>query len=175
MFREIIYRVLGLSRFKQATINRFLSSVPAWITGRRLIIHTLKRSTWTWDRDDALLHASFQLLVDYIECELPDQWIDWNSDPDHARSWSEMGDLYRWWKVERPRRLTLDDLLKDVPQPSRIQTTMIDGKCVYTPDRERYPEYYSAMTEYTRIENDYYDEDQANLHRLVSVREYMWT
>jgi len=86
-----------------------------------------------------------------------------------------MGDLYRWWKVERPRRVTLMDLLKDVPQPSRIETTMIDGECMYTPDRERYPEYYSAMTEYTRLENDYYDEDQANLHRLVSVREYMWT
>lgn len=46
-----------------------------------LKIHTLEKG-WC-DRDQIMLHAAFQLLVDFVERENPDQIVDWNSEPEH--------------------------------------------------------------------------------------------
>jgi len=43
-----------------------------------LKIHTLEKG-WC-DKDYVMLHAMFQLLVDFVEQEKPDQIVDWNSD-----------------------------------------------------------------------------------------------
>ena len=73
-----------------------------------LKIQTLKKG-WH-DKDEILLHAAFQLLVDFIEKEQPEKIVDWNTNKRHRQAWREIKSLYRWWKETRPRRRTpLDD------------------------------------------------------------------
>jgi len=67
-----------------------------------LKIHTLEKG-WC-DKDYVMLHAVFQILVDFVEQEKPDQIVDWNSDPEHRRARREIRSLYRWWKQTRPAR-----------------------------------------------------------------------
>ena len=91
-------------------------------------IKTLPRS-WI-DRDEVLLHASFQILVDYVEGEDPFGVCGWDNSPDIAK---EIKDLYNWWKVERKRT----------------------GP----------PWHWEEWTV----------EDQQMLHRLIDIREHLWT
>jgi hypothetical protein len=64
------------------------------------------------DRDEILLHTTFQVLVDFIEKERPDRVIDWSSDEIHKHAWREMRALYKWWTEVRPaRRSPLDTIL----------------------------------------------------------------
>ena len=67
-----------------------------------LKIHTLEKG-WC-DKDRVLLHAAFQLLVDFVEKERPAEIVDWNADKKHADAWKEIQALYRWWTQKRPAR-----------------------------------------------------------------------
>lgn len=70
-----------------------------------------KRNDYTWgwiDRDRLMLFACFQILVDFIEKELP------NSNTDYSLGgWKEakeeMEALYKWWTVDRNPRANSQD------------------------------------------------------------------
>ena len=47
-------------------------------------IHTLEKG-WH-DRDNILLHAAFQILVDFVDKERPDETINWNADELHKHA-----------------------------------------------------------------------------------------
>lgn len=49
------------------------------------------------DRCDILLHASFQILVDFVEKEEPQESISWEA-ADEKKIWEEIQSLYEWWK-----------------------------------------------------------------------------
>jgi hypothetical protein len=48
---------------------------------KQINISTLNRK-WH-DTDEVLLHAAFQLLVNFVEKERPDKVTDWSSDEEH--------------------------------------------------------------------------------------------
>lgn len=128
------------------------------------------------DTDELLLHASFQLLVDFIEKERPDQSIDWSWDETHRKTWKEIKRLYHWWKHVRPsRRSPLED--RKIKRPP-FRTKKIAGSenlKLVPHDRKKYPEYYAALKLETRLERKWFEEDQRNLHGLVEVRKFLWT
>jgi len=73
-----------------------------------LKIDTLKRG-WH-DRDNLMLHAAFQTLVDFLEKEKPDEIVDWvGTGPEANAARTEMGDLYIWWKGRDPEACWDDD------------------------------------------------------------------
>ena len=138
-----------------------------------LKIHTLKKG-WH-DKDEILLHAPFQLLVDFIEEEHPKR-IDWNAEKMHRQAWREIKSLYKWWKKTRPaRRSPLDDkkLLKPALRFKKIPGSEFSQ--LVQPDRKKYAAYYRAMKKDGRLEKQWYEEDQRNLHRLIEVRGFLWT
>ena len=136
-----------------------------------LKIHTLNKGQW-YDRDTLLLHAAFQVLTDFIEQEKPDEIVDWQHDELHRNAWSEISQLCRWWKEERPNR---HDPLDDVVSPPDEEFVISEGGRPIFPDREKYPEYYAAMHKSSELENEWYEEDQRNLHRLIEIRPFLWT
>jgi len=136
-----------------------------------LKIHTLNKGQW-YDRDAVLLHAAFQVLVDFIEQERPDEIVDWQHDELHRKAWGEISQLYTWWKEERPNR---HDPLDDVVLPPDEEFVVSEEGRLIFPDREKYPEYYAAMDKSAELENEWYEEDQRNLHRLIKVRPFLWT
>jgi len=141
---------------------------------KRISIATLNRK-WH-DTDEVLLHAAFQLLVDFVEKERPDKVTDWSSDEVHRQAWKEIKRLYRWWKHVRPtRRSPLDD--KKMKRPPLKRKKVIGSKYIelVQPDRKKYSEYYTALRRHTKLEVKWYEEDQLNLHKLIDVRKFLWT
>ena len=140
----------------------------------RLTIHTL-RSGWH-DKDEVMLHAAFQLLADFMEQESPDKHIDWSHNALHRRAWKEIRDLYKWWTRTRPlRRSPIDD--KKIPAPP-LRFEKVAGtkfRRLVTPDKKKYAAYYRALRQHTRLEQKWHSEDQRNFHRLVDIREFLWT
>jgi hypothetical protein len=143
----------------------------AQVTG--LKIHTLKKG-WH-DKDEILLHATFQLLVDFMEKEHPER-IDWNANKIHRDAWREIKSLYKWWKEKRPaRKSPLDNkrLLKPALKLKKLPGSEFSQ--LVQPDRKKYAAYYRAMKKDGRLEKQWHEEDQRNLHRLIEVRGFLWT
>jgi len=141
----------------------------------RFKINTLRAGRWH-DKDEILLHAAFQLLVDFIEREQPAKRIDWSVDARHRKAWKDILSLYRWWKRERPVRKSVLDR-KNVNWPV-YRTEKVPGKDLrrwVAPDRKKYAAYYRLSKLSWRQEAEWAAEDQKNLHRLIDIREYLWT
>lgn len=136
-----------------------------------LKIHMLEKDQW-YDRDAILLHAAFQVLVDFVEQERPDEIVDWQHDDLHRNAWSEISQLYKWWKEERPSR---HDPLDDVASPPAEEFLTAEEGTLNFPEREKYPEYYAAVDKSSALEEEWHEEDQRNLHRLIEIRPFLWT
>lgn len=128
------------------------------------------------DKDEILLHAAFQLLMDFVEREKPAKRIDWNATSEHRKAWKEIMLLYRWWKRERPARKSVLDR-KNVKRPV-YRTGKIPGKDLWKwiePDRKKFAAYYRLLKLSWRQKTEWAAEDQRNLHRLIDIREHLWT
>ena len=139
-----------------------------------LKIHTLKKG-WC-DKDHVMLHAAFQVLVDFVEQEKPDKVVDWNSDPSHKQAWKEIRSLYRWWTQTRPaRKSPLDE--KGLKKPP-MRWKKIDGtenQQLVDYDKKKYAAYDTALKKHWRLEKKWDEEDQRNLHRMIEIRQFLWT
>jgi hypothetical protein len=141
---------------------------------KRLKITTL--DTGWYDKDEVLLHAAFQLLVDFVRQEQPAKTVDWDADELHRIAWAEITGLYKWWKKTRPkRRSPLDDKKLKRPPFKLKKIPGSDLRQWVKSDRQKYAAYYQALEEHARLEHEWYEEDQRNLHRLIDVRAFLWT
>jgi len=139
-----------------------------------LKIHTLDHR-WH-DKDEILLHAAFQLLVDFVEKEQPDRYINWNANELHRQAWREIKSLYHWWIKKRPgRRSPLDDKKLIMPPLKFKKIPNSDMYEMVEPAKKKYAAYYRALRQQARLEQKWYEEDQRNLHRLVEIRGFLWT
>jgi len=141
---------------------------------KRLKITTMDKG-WH-DKDEVLLHAAFQLLADFVEEERPEKIVDWDFDEQHKVAWAEITALYEWWKKARPRRRSpLDDKKLKRPPFKLKKIPGSDLRQWVRSDKKKYAAYYQALEEHARLENQWYEEDQRNLHRLIDVRGFLWT
>jgi len=139
-----------------------------------LKIHTLEKG-WC-DKDHVLLHAVFQLLVDFVEQEKPDQIVDWNSDPAHKQAWKEIRSLYRWWTQSRPtRKSPLDEKSLKKPPMRWKKIDETENRQLVGYDKKKYAAYDAALKKHWRLEKKWDEEDQRNLHRMIEVRQFLWT
>jgi len=115
----------------------------------------------TWcDRDTLLLHASFEILCDFVEGELIDSHVNWNWSFSHRKAYQEFWDLYTWWTKDRPLRDKRD------PMNKRDRGHGFMCKC---------EECRKTVHDGIKFEDDCLKEDQDMLHRLIEVRGFMWT
>lgn len=141
---------------------------------RYLKIQTLDKG-WC-DKDCVLLHAAFQILVDFMKDERPERIVDWASDKSHRRAWKEIRDLYKWWTHKRPARNSpLDDKRLKIPPMRWKKIPGSENREMIQPDRKKYRKYYEALKKYSKLERKWEDEDQRNLHRLIEIRGFLWT
>lgn len=110
------YRDIG--RWWDVRLEGFVGSIWYYIKCRFWHQYNVIRiptlpPTWT-DRDEALLHAMFTILVSVVEEE---GWLehsvyyDDDCDPayDNRDDWQEMAELYDWWINVRPQRLAAEE------------------------------------------------------------------
>lgn len=150
----------------------------AWTRYNYVRIPTLN-PTWS-EPEERILHACMTLLVEFVEKQAGE--IDWKeSIGGHAKAYAEMMEIYFWWKTgraERERKLS-SSLMAWSDSAAR------DGETKFTPvgdgttfRMERPPESNETRMlweEMNRLESEAEAEDKAMLHRLIEIREYLWT
>lgn len=119
-------------------------------------------STWC-DRDDLLLHATFQILVDFIENEheIKSIWYEDKYCTSRASDWIELYGLYSWWKYDYPNPLHEKTLDKAVA---------LDQKTGKNSD-----EYYQILDLYGEQEEAFEKLTTEKLQKLMELRGYLWT
>ena len=128
------------------------------------------------DTDELLLHAVFQLLVDFIEKERPEKMTDWSCDQAHRKAWKDIKGLYKWWQNTRPNRKSpIED--KSIRRPPVVvkKVSGTNSREIIQPDRKKYLDYYRALKKHMKLDEKWYREDQLMLHKLIEVRKYLWT
>lgn len=120
-----------------------------------------------YDIDYRMLHACFQLLVDYVENERPFEIIDWDHDDESRQIAQEIKELYYWWKNEYPmRREPIHDIDESLVPPLTV---------VCRGDLTEYPAWEEACKKTQELEERWDREDDENLIRLMKIRPYLWT
>lgn len=128
------------------------------------------------DAVEELLHVNFQVLVDFVEDEeVGISQINWDSTPEHKHVYAEMEMLYDWWIVDRPSRVDPVEN-PDLVHPPMDFKDLGNGYSQLLPyDVVKYSEYDSALKESMRLDKEWWEEDQRNLHRLIDIRPFLWT
>ncbi len=138
-----------------------------------LKIHSLEKG-WC-DKDYVMLHAMFQLLVDFVDQEKPDQIVDWDSDPVQKEAWKEIRSLYRWWTQTRPaRKSPLDEKGLKRPPMRWKKIDRTENRQLVSYDKKEYAAYDAAVKKQRRLEKKWDEEDQRNLHRVIEIRQFLW-
>lgn len=149
--------------------------------------------TWS-DRRTILLHASFQILTDFIDKECSPGHVEWYGDCPHQlmvngvmeNVMDEMLELYWWWNTvhEKEYPSQMDELWEAAsgcsPRmlcvPYEGMPDCVAGKLemVYEDDEQR--DKYKTITEDIRLTEELMDRKaEEMLKRLAAVRLWMWT
>lgn len=136
---------------------------------KRLSIYTLEKGWAEWD--DLMLHACFQILVDYWEKDhIPYvkalqgesiTKIQGPCSPKEAETTDEIVDklekLYNWWKITRGQNYKeLDKAWAKVPDLNLGEEPLQESKDCFN------------------IHNELIEEDQEKLKELIELRKYLW-
>jgi hypothetical protein len=123
--------------------------------------------------DELLLHAAFQVLVDFLEKDHVDI-VNWDGMPDTKKAWAEMQSLYKWWTKDRPNRKRREPSRgKGVKMPKLVPVKDKNGFWTFDKSRK-----YDLWRRYCKNIGDFEtlceQEDQENLKRLVDIRRFLW-
>lgn len=145
-----------------------------WDRHNVLKIRTLP-PTWN-DRSEKMVHAMFQILVDFIDQECSPGCVDWDGHPSDKAVMDEMLDHKKWWQEVAQQH----DDYAGLGEPP--EWDMFTPECEYESNGMTYfvmaappPEvtaYYAAARE---NEQKFEAELNRRLHRLLDLRPYMWT
>jgi hypothetical protein len=132
--------------------------------GNLLKITTLPADSEWCDKDYVLLHACFQLLVDFIEQEKPQEFVDYKSDKQQAKEWAEIQKLYKYWKFDHPR------LVKAVDRALDRWHGMTKGATARATSKQE----KAAFEKYTQMDDQLLAQEDEMLGRLINIRHHLW-
>ena len=142
------------------------------------------------DADTLLIHSMFQVLVNFIELEKPNEIVNWESDPEHKHAWEEMNALYEWWVGERQSRDSKNPILQPNIKTPDMHFTPTEKKWInpetkkeestskmdFVHDsKEDEEKWEKACEDCTAWEIQCEEEDEIMMKRLIAVRLFMWT
>ncbi len=141
--------------------------------GNRLVLKDLPAKSGWCDKDQALLYACFQLLVDFLEKEKPETIIDFKHDQEHRREWAELQALYRYWKVDRPKQeKKIKELLMGWAKYHRKHPKGKLTTFVVTKGKETQAN--KALKALHDAEDRFYGQEETMLLRLIKIRRRLW-
>lgn len=127
------------------------------------------------DPSAQILYTNFQTLVNFIEHEA--YMIEWKSSSEHQYAWKEMTELYIWWV--RDRYIEQDN--NKIPIYEDFGLTRDEYRKKYKNNdvsdeiQEKIKEYDNALSKYDKKSIEIERKEQDNLHRLIKIRQFMWT
>ncbi len=189
---------IGSGLFKLLPYHRRLHDIIWWFRHRfvpRTRFHVVDTGLpYGWyDVDTRILHASFELLCGCIEKErllettvfdrstTVEETGEDRTDVEGPKAEREIRALYHWWRHLRPIRDQFDPL--DIAEAAGLvrsdHTTVEqpDGTFLWVNDGTEAEQaaYRIKLKEWADWEHGCYEEDTANLIRLMRVRSYLWT
>lgn len=180
--------------------TRYLWEIKYRTTHKNHVIKIRSLKPGRHEFDTKILHASFQLLVDFVEKDwvvktreqLEEKYIlkekdllndDGKIDDVRVKQNEEsyeIFNLYCWWKHERPKRKDhYEELLKKHPREKKFQHIPIEWDeegepTLYRWDSGMSSEFAEDMRKVADLERFEYEEDTQKLKRLVELRERIW-
>lgn len=118
------------------------------------------------DPREVLLHAAFQVLVNFVE-EPMFKMIDWHWNDYNKNIYNESVALYNWWTVDRPNR---HDPISDIAEEDVPDLPNLGNR-----KDPRFKKWNDACDKSDRLELLWNAEDAMMLQRLIAIREGMWT
>ena len=116
-------------------------------------------STWT-DRDEVLLHASFQILTDFIEKEKPFEHFNIN-ESQNKEDWLKLKKLYKWWKKRKSKQ--------------ELAFKKLDLKYPKSKNTEELSSGYKKYQKIYALDIAFYKEDTDKIKELADLRKLLWT
>lgn len=115
--------------------------------------------------DEAIVHAAFQILCDFVEKESPPAFVDQRSfvsseDQEYNTAWNELKKIYAWWKERSNRRDPLDGVL----WPENYDPYSTEAAHV---------SYRKLLAESELLNQKWYHEDTIMVMKLVSLRKFL--
>lgn len=154
----------------------------------------------TWhDRSEVLPHTMFEILSRFVEKECPTSCTEWygewgpkvqvNGEEKYVRD--EMQHIYDWWHAAQTEYSEVTDLLfdeakKHLPLKSCVPVNHNDEEVdedeaayfLYDPTYKSEEDemiYNKCMSGVTKIEQIYEAKINEMCHRLINIREHLWT
>jgi len=156
--------------FSQISDFRYKVKYVFW--SRHDLIRTgLSKSSYH-DKPEILLYGMMNLLVDFVEVEKCFDTIEFENGP-----WKGAGDtikeVYDWWKDYDNRLNEIDIALTNwhavtFPDGENVLATLNSNK-PSTDESVRYSNLH------TKLEEILTKETEVMLHKIVHIREYLWT
>jgi hypothetical protein len=130
--------------------------------------------------DELLAHAMFEILSRYVEKEM--DFIDWDYNDEHRHAKSEIMSLYHWWHDNYNKSYIEDGLRfwaethKYMPE---ITWKPCNDLCVEMVTTWKNPEdekkYRELMDESIALDAKHEAELKANMIRLITIKQYLWS
>jgi len=141
--------------------------------GNKLVLKDLPADSKWCDKDHVMLLACFQLLVDFVEKEKPQNIVDFVHDNNQRFQWKEIRALYKYWKKDRP--FEEKQITKVRSRWHRSRKTRMEpfpGKnlireIVLKEDRK-------AWNQLRKLEDHFEKKEEELLNRLISIRKHLW-
>jgi len=124
---------------------------------KRLEIQSLPKG-WC-DRSELLLHAMFQVLVDFVEKEKPFDYWEYEEHTEQRHAAEEIKSLYDWWKNRLNRISPFDEVPKEH---------------IKFPLDKMSKEWRESSKKACEQEVLYILEDMENMLRLVKIHRHLW-
>ena len=142
------------------------------ITRKHWLIKTKLPKTAWHDSDKRILYGMMAVLDDFYRDEISQDFVAWDTDPYYVSVKKEMDEIKAWWDNYENRQAEIREKL------------MMWSACVDRLDGDDQFSYLQGKTneveralsdELERMEKQLAKEEQEMLHRLINVRENMWT
>jgi hypothetical protein len=142
--------------------------------GNLLKITTIPADSEWCDKDRVLLHACFQLLVDFIEQEKPEEFVDYKSTLLLAKEWAELQELYNYWKYDHPKLVkAVDRALSRWHGENKIAAKQ-EGSDSSLSFEEASKRGKIAFEKYMSLDDQLQAQEDEMLRRLINVRDQLW-
>lgn len=142
--------------------------------GSTLKLKRLRRRQWT-DKDEVLIHAMFEVLCQFVDEELRDNTVDWDETIELQTAWMEIQFLYKWWQIRSERHKKNPANNPNISVPSMRTFKDEHGLNIMDSSEWNNPEYLKLCKDVAKFDKDCRQEDDEMMHRLITVRSFMWT
>ena len=133
-----------------------------------------------WDICETILDFNFELFCNFYE-DGDLELVEWNSDKYHKNAKKWFDEIYKYWKIERPKLIEdCDNLLMEWSKHYKFwweESNEIDenGEKYFEYKSEENEEAEELFKQHSELEQEIEKLDKKYLKKIIDLKDYMWT